>query len=155
MIMKKTGYIFLIVSLLLVSGCHLNDFKQFTDYYIAFDLSKSSTTTVNEAGEFAGSYSLHFCTAYMDDAVTVTVEVIPGDGLQEGLDYELVTGKSVKFAPGVYDKVFTIKWLPHTLDRSKDNSLTLRLAECSDESIILGVPGPSENFRSIKINKTK
>lgn len=153
--MKKTGYILMLLCILICSGCDINDLKPFTDYYIAFDTSKSSTTTVNEAGEFAGSYAIHFCTAKRDEAVTVNVEVIPGDGLRENVDYKVITATSVKFAPGVYDKTFTIQWLPNKLDASKDNTLTLRLSGCSDKSVTLGVPGPDEKFRSLKIYKTK
>ncbi|MGM9768244.1 MAG: hypothetical protein ACI3Z0_07270 [Candidatus Cryptobacteroides sp.] len=153
--MKISRYIALMLGALLLCGCDINDFKQFTDYYMAFDTSKSSTTTVNEAGEFAGSYNIHFCTVKRDEAVTVTVEVIPGDGLCENVDYKVVTSSSIKFAPGVYDKTFVIQWLPHVLDASKDNTLTLRLFDCSDPSVTLGVPGPDEGFRSLKIYKTK
>ena len=110
--MKSSRYVALMLGALLLCGCDINDLKQFTDYYMAFDISRSSTTTVNEAGEFAGSYSIHFCTAKRDETVSVNVEVIPGDGLRENVDYKVITSTSVKFAPGVYDKTFTIQWLP-------------------------------------------
>ena len=153
--MNSFRYVALMLGALLLCGCDINDLKQFTDYYMAFDISRSSTTTVNEAGEFAGSYAIHFCTAKRDETVSVNVEVIPGDGLRENVDYKVITSTSVKFAPGVYDKTFTIQWLPNTLDASKDNTLTLRLSDCSVNSVTLGVPGPDEKYRSLKIYKTK
>lgn len=152
--MKRIAKIslFTVIAMLAVS-CNINDMKLFTDYYIAFDPGKSSTTYVNEAAEFAGQYQIHFCTAKRDETVSVTVEAIPGDGLQEGVDYRLVTAPLVKFAPGVYDKTFIVEWLPHTLDPTKDNSLTLKLTDCSDANVVLGVPGPSSKDVSIRIVK--
>lgn len=140
---------------LAVTSCHVNDFKEFSDWHIAFDPGNSTSTVINEAGSVVGQYAIHFCTVKRDDTVSVEVEVEAGDGLVEGVDYKLVSPASVKFVPGVYDRVFIIEWLPHELDPSKDNSLTLRLHDCSDSGIVLGMPGPSKRNVSIKINKTK
>lgn len=154
--MIKIGrYMAILMMAVLYTGCHINEMKVFEDYYMAFDTSKSSSTTVNEAGEFSGNYVIHFCTVRRDGPVSVTVEVIPGDGLKENVDYRVMTQPVVTFAPGVYDKTFIVEWLPNPIDASKDNSLTLRLKECSDASVILGMPGPDENFRSVRIYKTK
>lgn len=154
--MKKLKNILLLALLpLAAASCHINDFKEFTDYYIAFDPGNSSSTVINEAGSVVGQYMIHFCTVKRDDTVGVEVEVTPGDGLTEGVDYKVVSSPSVKFVPGVYDKAFIIEWLPHALDSSKDNSLTLTLHSCTDSGIILGVPGPSHKDISIKISKTK
>ncbi len=140
---------------LALTSCHINDFKEFSDWHIAFDPGNSSSTVINEAGSVVGQYAIHFCTVKRDDTVSVEVEVEAGDGLTEGVDYKVVSHASVKFPPGVYDRVFIIEWLPHVLDSSKDNTLTLRLHDCSDAGIILGVPGPSKRNVSIKISKTK
>lgn len=156
MTMKKLRYIFpLALTMLVAVSCHINDFKEFSDYYIAFDPGNSSPMSINEAGSVVGQYTIHFCTVKRDDTVGVEVEVTPGDGLTEGIDYKVVSSPSVKFVPGVYDRTFVIEWLPHTIDPSKDNSLTLTLHSCTDEGIILGVPGPSHKDISIRINKTK
>ena len=138
-----------------LSACQINGMTEFTDYYIAFAPSSESYTEVNEQGELAGQYPIHFCTAKRSETVSVTVEVLPGDGLEEGVDYRVVTDPKVKFAPGVYDKTFIIEWLPHSLDSSKDNSLTLRLTDCSDASVVLGMPGPGKNNSEITIRKKK
>ena len=154
--MKKLKNILLLALLpFAAASCHINDFKEFTDYYIAFDPGNSSSTVINEAGSVVGQYMIHFCTVKRDDTVGVEVEVTPGDGLTEGVDYKVVSSTSVKFVPGVYDKAFIIEWLPHTLDSTKDNTLTLTLHSCTDSGIILGVPGPSHKDIAIKITKTK
>ncbi len=155
MSMKNLKIFALSLLSLTMASCHLNDFKEFSDYYIAFDPGSSSSTVINEAGSVVGQYMIHFCTVKRDDTVSVEVEVEAGDGLTEGVDYKVVSQPSVKFVPGVYDKAFIIEWLPHGLDPSKDNSLTLRLSTCSDDGIILGMPGPSKRNISIKITKTK
>ncbi len=138
-----------------LSACQINGMIEFTSYYIAFAPSSESYTEVNEAGTLAGQYPIHFCTSKRSDAVTVRVEVIPGDGLQEGVDYRVVTDPKVKFAPGVYDKIFIVEWLPHTLDSAKDNSLTLRLTDCSDPGVVLGMPGDEKKNISVRIYKKK
>ena len=155
MSMKDLKIVALSLLSLALTSCHLNDFKEFSDYYIAFDPGSSSSTVINEAGSVVGQYMIHFCTVKRDDVVSVEVEVDAGDGLTEGIDYKVVSASPVKFVPGVYDKAFIIEWLPHDLDQAKDNSLTLRLKNCSDDGIILGMPGPSKRNVSIKITKTK
>ena len=155
MSMKNLKIFALSLLSLTMASCHLNDFKEFSDYYIAFEPGSSSSTVINEAGSVVGQYMIHFCTVKRDDTVSVEIEVEAGDGLTEGIDYKVVSPTSVKFVPGVYDKAFIIEWLPHELDPAKDNSLTLRLSACSDDGIILGMPGPSKRNISIKITKTK
>ncbi len=154
--MKKcTEVLSLLLLTVALNGCHINDFKEFTDYYIAFAPGSASYTEVKEAASLVAQYPIHFCTVKRDETVSVTVEAIPGDGLKEGVDYKVISSATQSFPPGVYDKSFVIEWLPGSIDASKDNSLTLLLSGCSDPDIILGVPGPSGKYKSMKITKKK
>ena len=86
-------------------------------------------------------------------ALVVNYEIVVGDGLQEGVDYELVTtGNQLTFEPGIYDMPIRIKWLAHPVDETKDNTLTIRLTGNS-QSLHLGVPGPDGLQKQLVIEK--
>ena len=80
-------------------------------------------------------------------------EIKVGDGLQTGVDYELVTtGNTLTFEPGVYDMPIRIKWLPHTVDAQKDNTLTITLTG-NNQNLALGLPGNANRQKVLTITK--
>ena len=58
MSMKNLKIFALSLLSLTMASCHLNDFKEFSDYYIAFDPGSSSSTVINEAGSVVGQYMI-------------------------------------------------------------------------------------------------
>lgn len=149
--MKK---IFPLILVILLTGC--NKYVQFTDWYVAFDTSKSSTSTVDEMGEFIGSYYVHYCGILRSNDLEVKYSIIPGDGLKEGIDFEMENaGETLKFLPGVYDLPIRISWLPNAIDTAKDNTLIIRIESCNDHDVIIGYPGPDNKGCELVIRKYK
>jgi len=123
-------------------------------FFVCFMPEESSSTIVNAGGTMEGSYKVHLSTVKPDETILVTWSIIPGNGMQEGVDYVYEgRDKTLQFFPGVYDRDIKIRWLKHEIDPAKDNTVTLRLETCSDPSILLGMPGPSAKNRQLIINK--
>lgn len=156
--MKK---ILLTAALLLSLGsCSKNEYKTYDGpFFFYFDLSKSSTITINEAGTMNAEYYVHYTGPQASRTNIVSFSVTPGDGLVEGVDYTVTTaGGALNFMPGFTDLPIRIKWLPHDIDPSKNNTVTIRLENVDDDSFVLGLPGPdnsnySKSLRQIIISK--
>lgn len=137
----------------LLAGC--NEYTLYTDRFVAFDPNTSSVTSVNELGDFTGTYNVHYTGPTPSARFTVGWEVVAGNGLQEGRDFEIEnSGRNLTFMPGVFSQPIRVHWLPSSLDASKDNSVTIRLVSGPDD-VILGMPGPDGLFRQITITKYK
>lgn len=145
--------ILIIAAMLSLASC--SKFVEFKDFFIAFDVLASSTTTVNCEANMTGDYKLHMSATARKKPVLVKFSVIPGDGLQEGVDYTVLTKNGqLEFYPGTYDKPIQIRWISHDIDPSKDCSLTIRLDSVNDD-LLLGYPGTDNLYRSITIRKIK
>ena len=137
---------------ILASAPACNKYVTYTDSFVAFDSAKSSAVSVDAEGEFQGSYAVHLTGEKPNFPVTVTFEVTCGDGLKEGLDYEVATsGGKITFLPGIYDNVIKINWLPHDIDPDKDNTVTISLVDAG--GVTLGMPGPDKLMKSVTIRK--
>ncbi len=129
-----------------------NKYVLFTDSFVAFDASKSSSVTIDADGELTGSYTVHLTGEKPSSPVTVRFEITCGDGLKEGVDYLVATsGNSITFLPGIYDNTIKIDWLPHDIDSSKDNTVTISLVDAGN--VCIGMPGPDKSMKSITIRK--
>lgn len=129
-----------------------NRLETFKDAFIAFDTAKSSAVSIDAEGEFTGSYSVHYTGPKPSAPVSVTFSVTSGDGLAEGVDYRVATsGGKITFLPGVFEQTIKIDWLPHDIDPSKDNTVTVSLT--SADGVSLGYPGPDRLMKSIVIRK--
>lgn len=149
--MKK---IFPIIMLsLILSSCHINDLKVFKGSFVYFNEAASSSTVINSKGTFTGEYMIQFTSEAIEENLKVTVKAHVGDGLKEGVDFQLLSPSELTFYPGVYKLYYRVKWLPHQLDPSKDNTITLEIESASDPNVTLGVPGPSQKYRTIKLTK--
>ena len=99
------------------------------------------------------TYVVSVSSKMLTTALVVNYEIVVGDGLQQGVDYELVTtGNQLTFEPGIYDMPIRIKWLAHPVDETKDNTLTIRLTGNS-QNLHLGVPGPDGLQKQLVIEK--
>ena len=88
-----------------------------------------------------------------NDSVIVSYEIIVGDGLVEDVDYKVVTTQNpLVFLPGINDAPIRVRWLKHTVDPTKDNTLTIRLTSNS-KGYTLGFPGPSHIQSQVTIEK--
>lgn len=136
-----------------LTSCSKHNFVIFTDAFVAFQTDKSSSTIVDSEGTFTGTYYVHLTAPKPDEAIYVEFSVTPGSGLKEGVDYNVLTTGSLRFLPGIYDNQVKIEWLSHPVDKSLDNTVTIRLDSCTNTNVTLGVIGPDEKNRSIVISK--
>lgn len=113
----------------------------------------ASRIVVNSDVNNVNTYNVYLSSRALDRNLEVSYEVIAGDGLQAGRDFELVTqGGSITFLPGIYDMPIRIRWKPNVVDPSKNNTLTIRLTGNS-MGFTLGLPGPDGLQRELVIEK--
>lgn len=135
-----------------VSSASCNKITLFDEAFVAFDTAKSSVVSINATGEFTGSYTLHYTGPKPSAPIVVNFVVTCGNGLAEGVDYKVATaGGKITFMPGIYEQVIKIDWLPHEIDESKDNTVTLSLV--SADGVTLGYPGPDKLMKDLVIRK--
>lgn len=138
--------------LIAVSSASCNKITLFAEAFVAFDTAKSSVVSINAAGEFTGSYTLHYTGPKPSAPIVVNFVVTCGNGLAEGVDYKVATaGGKITFMPGIYEQVIKIDWLPHEIDESKDNTVTISLV--SADGVTLGYPGPDKLMKDLVIRK--
>lgn len=135
-----------------VSAVSCNKITLFDEAFVAFDTAKSSVVSINATGEFTGSYTLHYTGPKPSAPIVVNFVVTCGNGLAEGVDYKVATaGGKITFMPGIYEQVIKIDWLPHEIDESKDNTVTISLV--SADGLTLGYPGPDKLMKDLVIRK--
>ena len=140
----------LLAALALTGAC--NKISTFDGAFVAFDTAKSSVVSIDAEGEFTGSYTVHYTGPKPSAPIVVSFAVTCGDGLSEGIDYKVATvGGKITFMPGIYEQVIKIDWLPHDIDETKDNTVTISLL--SAEGITLGYPGPDRLMKDLVIRK--
>lgn len=137
---------------IVVSAVSCNKITLFDEAFVAFDTAKSSVVSINATGEFTGSYTLHYTGPKPSAPIVVNFVVTCGNGLAEGVDYKVVTaGGKITFMPGIYEQFIKIDWLPHEIDESKDNTVTISLV--SADGVTLGYPGPDKLMKDLVIRK--
>lgn len=155
-IMKKTRLLYMLVMALMLtlSSCDKDETIYMTEPYIWLKSESGlSNIVVKSDVKNINTYSIILSAGQQKENLTVNYEITVGDGLQQGVDFEIVTeGNSITFLPGIFDMPIRIKWLPHKVDPSKDNSLTIKLTGNS-KNYCIGMPGPDHMNSSIKIVK--
>lgn len=140
----------LLAALALTGAC--NKIATFDCAFVAFDTAKSSVVSIDAEGEFTGSYTVHYTGPKPSAPIVVSFAVTCGDGLSEGIDYKVATvGGKITFMPGIYELTIKIDWLPHDIDETKDNTVTISLL--SAEGVALGYPGPDRLMKDLVIRK--
>lgn len=140
----------LLAALALTGAC--NKIATFDGAFVAFDTAKSSVVSIDAECEFTGSYTVHYTGPKPSAPIVVSFAVTCGDGLSEGIDYKVATvGGKITFMPGIYEQVIKIDWLPHDIDETKDNTVTISLL--SAEGVTLGYPGPDRLMKDLVIRK--
>lgn len=150
-ILNKITELAMLMSIV-VSAASCNKITLFDEAFVAFDIAKSSVVSINATGEFTGSYTLHYTGPKPSVPIVVNFVVTCGNGLAEGVDYKVATaGGKITFMPGIYEQVIKIDWLPHEIDESKDNTVTISLV--SADGVTLGYPGPDKLMKDLVIRK--
>ena len=139
-----------LAALVLTVSC--NKIATFDGAFVAFDTAKSSVVSIDAEGEFTGSYTLHYTGPKPSAPIVVSFAVTCGDGLSEGIDYKVATvGGKITFMPGIYEQTIKIDWLPHDIDETKDNTVTISLLSAG--GVTLGYPGPDRLMKDLVIRK--
>lgn len=116
--------------------------------------NEASIVNVSAKANAVGSYNIYLSAPQVLEPITVSYKLTIGDGLTEGLDYELVNaGTEVTFLPGIYDMPVRIKWLANTVDPASDNTIKIELLRVSNANYTVGLPGPDMLQRSLTITK--
>ena len=154
--MKKQILLFITIILALsFQSCNKDIREPYNTSFIHIMLNESSATTIAWNVNAVSTYSIYLSSAPLKESVTVVYDIIAGDGLTEGVDYEIVNkSNSVVFLPGIYDMPIRIKWLPNPIDVTKNNSLKIRLIS-NNKGINLGLPGPDKLQTEFTITKVK
>ena len=146
--------ILLLTALLTLAGCGKDESVTFTQPFIRISTETGAASTVVRSNvRNINTYYIYLSSRPLTANLEVNYEVIIGDGLQSGVDFELVNpSNQITFLPGIYAMPIRIKWLEHTVDPNKDNTLTIRLVSNS-QNFTMGYPGPDETQRQLVITK--
>ena len=150
--MKKLLYIlFLIVA---IYSCDQEESVYFDEPFVRICTSTGEARTVVLSNvRNTNAYTVYLSSRPITDSLEVSYEVIVGDGLQEDVDYRIVTTVNpLVFLPGINDMPIRIRWLQHPVDPSKDNTVTIRLTGNS-KGYNLGFPGPDHVQSEVVIEK--
>ena len=144
----------MLLALVALCGCQKDVFEGFDMPFVKVTTTTGASQTVVLSNvNNINTYVVSVSSKMLTTALVVNYEIVVGDGLQEGVDYELVTtGNQLTFEPGIYDMPIRIKWLAHPVDETKDNTLTIRLTGNS-QNLHLGVPGPDGLQKQLVIEK--
>ena len=150
--MKKI--IWFLLSIFLLTGCDQQEFDGYDTPFVKIaSLTGSSYAVVLSNVSNINTFLVTLSSRALQNPLTVNYEVIVGDGLQEGVDYELLTkGNTLVFAPGVYDMPIRIRWMAHRVNEQKNNTLTIKMVS-NDQNITIGQPGPDGLQRELVIEK--
>jgi hypothetical protein len=140
--------------IMLTTACGLNENDLYDLKYIHIMLNDASTTTVSAKARTVGSYNVYLSSGSFNESVEVTYKIEVGDGLQQGLDFNIITtGDKLTFLPGIFDMPIRIQWLPNeNLDPTKNNTITITLLS-NNKGYSIGFPGPDHNQSSFIITK--
>ena len=149
--MKKILYLLMMVA---ICSCADQEGEWYDTPFvrISTETGQSSTVVLSDVKN-VNSYNVYLSSTPQTEELTVSYEILVGNGLQSGVDYEVVTeGCTLSFLPGIYTMPIRIRWMSHRVDPSKDNTLTIRLTGNS-RGYILGYPGPGHLQSEVVIEK--
>ncbi|MDY6242138.1 MAG: lipoprotein [Prevotella sp.] len=146
--------IFLLTILLTLAACGKDESVTFTEPFIRVSTEGGAASTVVRSNvKNINTYYIYLSSKPLSANLEVNYEVIVGDGLQAGVDFELVNpSNQITFLPGIYAMPIRIRWMEHTVDPTKDNTLTIRLVSNS-MNLAMGYPGPDAVQRQLVITK--
>lgn len=153
--MKKSKYIYilsLLLSITLFSACK-DEFKPYDNPFFHIHVNNRSTVEVLTDRKDQVDYKVYFSTKLQFEPVDLKYEVIVGNGLLAGRDFELITqGNTLNFPNGIFERSVTIKWIAAPVDATKNNTIIIRLLSNS-KNYTIGLPGPDQLQKELIITK--
>lgn len=151
MMSKLKTILIALTALLPLLSCTELDYPTFDQPFVYFD--GAATVNVDATGKVLRTYNLKLSAKTQTEPVNLKLSYSVGDGLKEGVDFEILTSDRISFLAGIYSMPVRVQWLRHSLDEAKDNTLTISIESCDREDVIIGIPGPAGRGRSIKFVK--
>ena len=123
--------------------------------YLTDKYNGTASTVDSEGRNVSMDYDVNLRSKTLENTIEVYYEIVPGDGVQEGVDYLIPEGQTspVKFEPCVFQQTIHISWLRNALDDDKDNSIYIRMTDCNVDRVILGRLGPDQFGKVYTITK--
>ncbi|RWU04858.1 hypothetical protein [Pedobacter chitinilyticus] len=153
--MKKNKYIYilsLLLSITMLSACK-DEFEPYDHPFFHIHVANRSTVEVAADRNDQTDYKVYFSTKLQFEPVDLKYEVIVGNGLLAGRDFELITqGNTLNFPNGIFERPVTIKWIAAPVDATKNNTITIRLLSNS-KNYTIGLPGPDQLQKELIITK--
>ncbi|SUJ26027.1 Uncharacterised protein [Sphingobacterium spiritivorum] len=153
--MKKIIYTtaFLLLSLFYIS-CDENKMEPFDQPFFYIHVNNLDAVNVQSSRNETVEYKVNLSSKMQYDPITLTYQVLVGDGLKEGVDFELPdANRQLVFKPGFFEMTIRVRWINHAIDTTKDNTLKIKLTE-NDKNILIGYPGPDKRQSQLTITKT-
>ena len=150
--MKKVLYILFLIGALY--SCDQDESVYFDEPFVRICTSTGEARTVVLSNvRNTNTYSVYLSSRPITDSLEVSYEIIVGNGLQENVDYKIVTTVNpLIFLPGINDMPIRIQWLKNPVDPTKDNTVTIRLTGNS-KGYNLGFPGSDHVQSEVVIEK--
>ncbi|ALJ03995.1 hypothetical protein APS56_01975 [Pseudalgibacter alginicilyticus] len=150
--MKKIILPLLAIIVTLVS-CNKTEMDVFDEPFVHINFNDVSTVNINSNRKDIVSYYIYLSSKPLDKDMLLDYSIIIGDGLQEGVDFNILTTEfPLTFPSGIYRRPIQIQWLEHVLDPSKNNTITIKL-NSNNLGITVGFPGPDANQSELILQK--
>ena len=136
-----------------VVSCGSDVNSPFDEPYVHIMQNDLSRVEVNSDRRDAVSYKVYFSPGRIDKELLVDYTITAGDGLAEGVDYEILTSENpLAFPPGIYERPIQIRWIDNPVSAAKDNSLTIKITGVNLD-VSIGLPGPDHKQSEFVIEK--
>lgn len=151
--MNTKIYILAVILLGIVCSCGKDEMDPYDQAFIHIMKDNSSDITVSSNRRDIVAYTIYLSSTKITSTLEVTYSIVVGDGLIQGLDFNIITnGNTLMFPSGIYDMPIRIQWLDNNVDPAKDNTIRIIL-ENNNLDIPMGLPGPDELQRELVITK--
>lgn len=150
----KKSVLWLLLTLVSLSACNKDEGVYLDEPFVRISTAtgQASTVVLTDVKNI-NTYTVYLSSRPLSESFTVNYEIVVGNGLKAGVDYQIVTpGNVLTFLPGIYTMPIRIRWMEHAVDPTKDNTLTIRLTGNS-KGFTLGYPGPDHVQSQVVIEK--
>lgn len=152
-LMKKHIKLLLLITLTSLISCSKDEVTPYDHPFVSISFNNADAIQVNSNRGDIVSYYVSLSSKPLNKDLEVSYTVNLGDGLQEGIDFQLITSENpLIFPKGIYRCPIQIRWLSQPVDTQKDNTLTLQLTN-NNLNLTMGLPGPDARLSALKITK--
>lgn len=146
-------YVSVVSALLLLVSCSKQEFTPYDQPFFHIMVDNKGQIDVLSNRKDTVNYNVYLSAELQFEPIDVQYEVVVGNGLLEGRDFELITkGTKLTFPQGIFERPVRIAWKEAVLDPAKNNTITIRLLSNS-KNYIMGLPGPDQLQKQLVITK--